>query len=115
MRGGSLPRRCMHIIFLMSMLAMRMLALISCASTQTNTVSISQSPITATPPAASSQRYIDGKLGFHLDLPTGWTARSVPGLREPLHFSAVTLVSQDETRSHGLVQVGALEGSVMPA
>jgi hypothetical protein len=91
-----------------------MFALISCASTHVNTISVPQSPETATAPAASSQRYIDGKLGFHLDLPSGWTARSLPGLRVPLHFSAVTLISQDETRSHGLVQVGVLESSVMP-
>jgi hypothetical protein len=67
-----------------------------------------------TEPAASSQRYIDGKLGFRLDFPTGWTARSLPALHGSMDISAVTLIPHDETHLHALVQVAVLKSSAMP-
>jgi hypothetical protein len=93
-----------------------MLALISCASTHANTVSIPQSPTNVTARAGSGQRYVDGKLGFRLDIPTGWTANALPGAHGASpHTSTVILIPNDEAQSHALVQLGVLEGSTMLA
>jgi hypothetical protein len=69
-----------------------------------------------TAPAASDQRYVDGKLGFRLDVPTGWTAHAQPGPdgASP-HTSAVILIPKDEAQSHALVQLSVLEGPTMLA
>jgi hypothetical protein len=69
----------------------------------------------ATPTKLLANLYLDPRLGFSIDLPSGWTGLPAPALAASPHVSAVTLISDDEEESHQLVVIGVFESSTMPA
>ncbi len=92
-----------------------MASLLACAPSVA--VYSSRPTATATPAFTSvpTNRYVDAKLGFSIELPgVGWSASPEPGLQDAPHISAVTLLGDEQT-SHQQVVIGVFESSAMPA
>jgi CHAP domain len=98
---------------LSTMLLAAALAVTACASSAAR-VAAPTSTLSVTPsPTADANRYTDAKLGFSLDVPSGWRAEAQPGSLAPVSTAAVTLVGDES--AHTLVTLGVTEGSSMPA
>src|SRR5260221_3131302 len=83
------------------------LALTACAQASPRATS------TLTATAVRTGNYIDAKLGFSLQLPTGWSATAYPGRRGSPHNTA--LVLRDLANPAALVTLGVIRGAAMPA
>src|SRR5258707_14072413 len=89
------------------------LALTACASSAARVTAPTATPIVTPSPTADANRYTDAKLGFSLDVPSGWRAEAQPGSLAPASIAAVTLVGDES--AHTLVTLGVTEGPSMPA
>src|SRR5258708_12899173 len=90
---------------LRTMLLAAALALTACASSAAR-VTAPTSTLSVTPsPTADANRYTDAKLGFSLDVPSGWRAEAQPGSLAPVSTAPVTLAGDQS--AHPLLTLAA--------
>jgi CHAP domain len=116
--GRPLPTRgfkpVLAVVILGSVIMASVLAACAPSSTASEAVSASASVTPAPTEGATSNRYVDAKLGFSLVLPSPvWSASLEPGLHQEPGISAVSLTS-NENSTHQLIVIGVFESSGMP-
>ena len=117
-------RQYAHNLFLNILFLFATLTIVSCGSqaqatiTKTSTPTPTKTPQSTHTPSINAvswgHPYQDAKLGFHLQIPDGWTVSPEPGLRSPDGISALSLVQQ-KSQAHQLIVISVMQSQAMPA